>query len=68
MLKNCKKFRELLKSDCLMIPGCFNGLAARLAAQHGIFSLLKHTGFPALYISGAAVSASSGVPDIGYLI
>ena len=39
-----------------MIPGAFNGLTARLAAQHG---------FKALYISGAALTASSGVPDIG---
>lgn len=39
-----------------MIPGCFNGLVARLAAQHG---------FRALYVSGGALTASSGVPDIG---
>lgn len=39
-----------------MVPGCFNGLIARLAAQHG---------FKALYVSGGALTASSGVPDIG---
>lgn len=39
-----------------MIPGCYNGLVARLAAQHQ---------FPALYVSGGALTASSGVPDIG---
>ena len=39
-----------------MVPGCYNGLVARLAAQHG---------FSALYISGGALTASSGVPDIG---
>lgn len=39
-----------------MVPGCYNGLVARLAAQHG---------FQALYVSGGALTASSGVPDIG---
>jgi len=39
-----------------MVPGCYNGLVARLAAQHG---------FRALYVSGGALTASSGVPDIG---
>lgn len=39
-----------------MIPGAFNGLVARSAALNG---------FKALYISGAALTASSGVPDIG---
>lgn len=39
-----------------MTPGAYNGLTARLAVKHG---------FKALYVSGAAVTASSGVPDIG---
>ena len=39
-----------------MVPGCYNGLVARLAAVHG---------FKALYISGGALTASSGVPDVG---
>lgn len=39
-----------------MIPGAFNGLVARSAVL---------AGFKSLYISGAAVTASSGVPDIG---
>ncbi len=39
-----------------MTPGAYNGLTARLAAQHG---------FKALYVSGGALTASSGVPDIG---
>jgi len=39
-----------------LIPGCFNGLIARLAAQHG---------FPAIYISRGELTASSGVPNIG---
>lgn len=56
LINRCKEFRKLLASDCLMVPGCYNGLVARLAAQHG---------FRALYVSGGALTASSGVPDIG---
>ena len=41
-----------------MMPGSFNGLVARAVANHG---------FKATYISGAALSASSGLPDIGLL-
>jgi len=56
LLNRCKDFRKLLSSDCLMLPGCYNGLVGRLAAQHN---------FQGLYISGGALTASSGVPDIG---
>lgn len=45
-----------MASDCVMIPGAFNGHVGKLAAENG---------FKALYVSGAAVTASSGVPDIG---
>lgn len=38
------------------MPGAFNGLSARLGAD---------AGFKALYVSGGAISAASGVPDIG---
>ncbi len=37
-------------------PGAFNGLVARAAAQ---------AGFEACYVSGGAITAASGVPDIG---
>lgn len=40
----------------IQIPGAFNGLSARIAAD---------TGFRAVYLSGGAISAASGVPDIG---
>ena len=56
LIKRCKDFRKALSQDCIMIPGAYNGLTARLAAEHG---------FRALYISGAALTASSGVPDTG---
>jgi methylisocitrate lyase len=39
-----------------MMPGAYNGLVAKSAADNG---------FKSLYISGAALTASSGVPDIG---
>ena len=41
-----------------MVPGAFNGMVGRVAASKE---------YKALYISGAAVTASSGVPDIGLL-
>jgi len=41
---------------CLGAPGAFNGLVARAVAR---------AGFDATYVSGAAVTASSGVPDVG---
>merc|ERR1712226_49439 len=55
-LDNCKKLRELMKISCVQIPGAFNGMTGRLCAQNG---------FSAVYLSGAAISASSGLPDIG---
>ena len=55
-VENCRKLRELLKTDCVSLPGAFNGQVGRLAAD---------AGFEALYISGAAVSGSRGLPDIG---
>lgn len=56
LLNRARHFRKLLESECVMIPGAFNGMVARIAADQG---------FKALYISGAALTASSGVPDIG---
>ncbi|CAD8112330.1 unnamed protein product [Paramecium primaurelia] len=54
--QNCSLFRKLLSQKCLMMPGAYNGMVGRQCADNG---------FEALYISGAAVTASSGVPDIG---
>jgi methylisocitrate lyase len=52
-------FRDLLKADGIVrIPGAYNGMAALLA---------KRAGFKALYLSGAAMSASMGLPDLGIL-
>jgi len=53
------RFRALLeRPGILAIPGAHNGLAAIQA---------KDAGFNALYLSGAAVSASMGLPDLGIL-
>lgn len=51
--------RELCKAHKpLVLPGVFNPLVARAAAK---------TGFKGAYLSGGALSASSGFPDIGLL-
>ena len=44
--------------DCVQMPGSFNGMVGRLVASQG---------FKATYISGAALSGSTGQPDIGLL-
>jgi methylisocitrate lyase len=51
------RFRKLLqRPGILQMPGAYNGLAALQA---------KRAGFEALYLSGAAISASMGLPDLG---
>src|SRR5271155_5446901 len=51
-----QQFREALKQPPLMIPGVFNALTARIA---------ERAGFRAVYQSGAALSASLALPDVG---
>ena len=43
-------------AGCLALPGAFNGLVGRAAAD---------AGFRGCYVSGAALSASQGIPDVG---
>ncbi|MFG0276293.1 MAG: isocitrate lyase/phosphoenolpyruvate mutase family protein [Phycisphaerales bacterium] len=50
--------RALMDAGCVATPGAFNGLVARAVAD---------AGFDACYVSGGAISAASGVPDIGLL-
>jgi methylisocitrate lyase len=50
------RLRALLDGPTIATPGVFNGLTALLAAQAGA---------SALYLSGAAFSASIGLPDVG---
>jgi methylisocitrate lyase len=53
------RFRTLLgRSGILGIPGTHNGLAAQQA---------RRAGFEACYLSGAAMTASMGLPDLGII-
>jgi methylisocitrate lyase len=52
-----QRFRALVeRPGILQLPGAYNGLSALQA---------KAAGFDALYLSGAAMSASMGLPDLG---
>jgi methylisocitrate lyase len=54
-----QRFRNMVrKGEILGIPGAHNGLCSLQA---------KRAGFEAVYLSGAAVSASMGLPDLGIL-
>jgi methylisocitrate lyase len=54
-----ERFRALInRSGIVEIPGSHNGMAALQA---------KAAGFEALYLSGAAISASMGLPDLGVI-
>ena len=53
------RFRSLLaRGGILAMPGAHNGLAACQA---------RRAGFEALYLSGAAMSAGMGLPDLGLI-
>lgn len=53
------RFRELVeRGGILKLPGAHNGMAALQA---------KAAGFEALYLSGAAMTASMGLPDLGII-
>lgn len=54
-----QRFREALdRPGILRLPGAHNGMAALQA---------KRAGFEALYLSGAAMTASMGLPDLGII-
>ncbi len=54
-----ERFRQLLESPSIVeLPGAHNGLAALQA---------KSLGFRGLYLSGAAMTASMGLPDLGMI-
>lgn len=54
-----RRFRALLqRPGILRLPGAHNGMAALQA---------KAAGFDALYLSGAAMTASMGLPDLGII-
>jgi len=53
------RFRKLLeRPQILRMPGAHNGIAALQATR---------AGFEALYLSGAAMSSSMGLPDLGVI-
>ena len=54
-----QRFRKLVeRPGFLQLPGAYNGLSSLQA---------KAAGFEALYLSGAAMSASMGLPDLGVI-
>jgi methylisocitrate lyase len=54
-----ERFRQALAAGgILQVPGAHNGMAAIQA---------RRAGFAALYLSGAAMTASMGLPDLGIL-
>jgi methylisocitrate lyase len=53
-----RRLRDAWAAEPIAVPGVFNGLVARMAEQ---------LGFRAVYLSGAALSAAAGVPDVGLL-
>ena len=52
------QFKRKILSNGVLLPGAYNALTAMQIEQ---------TGFEGAYISGAALSASAGLPDIGLL-
>src|SRR3989338_369361 len=58
MISKPAKFRKLLKSGAIVIPGAFNAASA---------ILIEQCGFKAVYMSGAGISNSAGLPDTGIL-
>lgn len=53
-----RRLRDAWEAAPVAIPGVFNAIVARMAEQ---------IGFQAIYLSGGALSASHGVPDVGLL-
>ena len=54
-----RRFRELIeRGGIARLPGAHNGMAALQA---------KAAGFEGLYLSGAAMTASMGIPDLGFI-
>lgn len=53
-----RRLRELIDQQTLVLPGAFNALTA---------IQIERAGFSAVYISGAALAAARGLPDLGLL-
>src|SRR4051812_22508139 len=53
-----RRLRQAWEKGPVALPGVFNALVARLA---------ERLGFQGVYLSGAALSASAALPDVGLL-
>jgi methylisocitrate lyase len=53
-----RRLRDAFKAQPIAIPGAFNALVAKMA---------ERLGHKAVYLSGGALSAAYGVPDVGLL-
>ena len=53
-----RRLRDAWSEGPVALPGVFNPLVARIA---------ERIGFRAVYLSGGALSAGNGVPDVGLL-
>ena len=53
-----RRLRDAWADETIAIPGVFNALVAKMA---------ERLGHEAVYLSGAALSAAFGVPDVGLL-
>jgi methylisocitrate lyase len=51
-----KRLRQAWEKQTIALPGVFNALVARIA---------ERLGFQGVYLSGAALAAAAGLPDIG---
>jgi methylisocitrate lyase len=52
------RLRQAWAAEPVQVPGVFNALVARMA---------ERLGYRSVYLSGAALSAAAGVPDVGLL-
>src|ERR1700736_3040410 len=53
-----RRLRTAWQTEPVAVPGVFTALVAKMA---------ERLGFQAVYLSGAALSAAAGVPDVGLL-
>jgi methylisocitrate lyase len=53
-----RRLRDAWQAQPIAVPGVFNALVAKMA---------ERLGFRAVYLSGGALSAAAGVPDVGLL-
>ncbi|MCI0682107.1 MAG: methylisocitrate lyase [Gemmataceae bacterium] len=53
-----QRLRQAWQAQTIAVPGVFNALVAKMA---------ERLGFQAVYLSGGALSAAYGVPDVGLL-